>query len=121
MAYLQRAREAHERYGDQDARADTLLVSAMVMLEAGDKDAIELAIGKVKTALSGTDTQAIKDAAGELEKAFYAASEKLYSQVNPQGDGQGPGGGDPGEGPGGGSGGGDYYDADYEVVDDDDN
>lgn len=39
MAYLKRARDAHERYGDQDARADTLLVSAEVMLEAGDADA----------------------------------------------------------------------------------
>jgi tetratricopeptide (TPR) repeat protein len=35
LAYLKRARDAHERYGDQDARADTLLVSAEVMLEAG--------------------------------------------------------------------------------------
>lgn len=39
MAYLARAREAHERYGDQDSRTDTLLVSAEVMLEAGDADA----------------------------------------------------------------------------------
>ena len=28
LAYLKRARDAHERYGDQDYRADTLLVSA---------------------------------------------------------------------------------------------
>jgi eukaryotic-like serine/threonine-protein kinase len=39
MAYLERARDAHERYGDQDSRADTLIVSAEVMLEAGDPDA----------------------------------------------------------------------------------
>ena len=39
MAYLERARDAHERYGDQDSRADTLIVSAKVMLEAGDPDA----------------------------------------------------------------------------------
>lgn len=39
MAYLDRAREAHERYGDQDARTDTLIVSAGVMLESGDIDA----------------------------------------------------------------------------------
>ncbi|MBI5535420.1 MAG: protein kinase [Deltaproteobacteria bacterium] len=36
LAYLKRARDAHERYGDQDARADTLLVSAEVVLEEGD-------------------------------------------------------------------------------------
>jgi len=87
-------------------------------IEAEDKQNIENAISKVKTALTGTDTQTIKDTVGELEKAFYAASEKLYSQVNPQGDGaQGPTGGDPGGGAGGP--GGEYYDADYEVVDDD--
>ncbi len=39
MAYLERAREAHERYGDQDSKTDTLLVSAEVMLESGDPDA----------------------------------------------------------------------------------
>ena len=41
LAYLKRAREAHERYGDQDGRADTLLVSAQVTLELGDLDAAE--------------------------------------------------------------------------------
>jgi tetratricopeptide (TPR) repeat protein len=39
QAYLKRARDAHERYADQDARADTLIVSAEVMMEAGDFDA----------------------------------------------------------------------------------
>jgi eukaryotic-like serine/threonine-protein kinase len=39
LAYLQRARDAHERYGDQDKRADTLLVTAEILLEAGDLDA----------------------------------------------------------------------------------
>ena len=89
-------------------------------IEAEDKQAIESALEKVKNELKGKDTQAIKDAVGELEKAFYAASEKLYSQVNPQGDpnapygdGSGEQGGSPDDG-----GGGDFYDADYEVVDD---
>jgi serine/threonine protein kinase/tetratricopeptide (TPR) repeat protein len=41
LAYLKRAREAHERYGDQDGRADTLLVSAEVLLELGDVDGAE--------------------------------------------------------------------------------
>ena len=40
-AYLKRARDAHERYGDQDGRADTLLVSAEVLLELGDEDGAE--------------------------------------------------------------------------------
>jgi serine/threonine protein kinase/tetratricopeptide (TPR) repeat protein len=34
-AYLKRARDAHERYGDKDGRADTLLVSAEVALDTG--------------------------------------------------------------------------------------
>ena len=86
-----------------------------------DKQAIHAAIEKVKTALSGTDTETIKDAVSELEKAFYAASEKLYSQANPQGDPNNPG--DPGgsSGPGGsGAPDGEFYDADYEVIDEDD-
>ena len=94
-------------------------------LDAGDKSAIEAALSKVKTALSGQDTQAIKSATEELQKAFYAASEKLYQQSNPQGGTAGQQGGyNPGAGAQGGTTGqqgGDYYDADYEVVDDDDN
>jgi tetratricopeptide (TPR) repeat protein len=42
LAYLKRAREAHDRYGDQDGWADTLLVSANVTTEVGDLDAAEL-------------------------------------------------------------------------------
>jgi len=92
-------------------------------LDAEDKQKIDEALAKVKTAMSGTDTQVIKDAVSELEKAFYAASEKLYSQVTPPPDAGGPGGpGGPGvyESPGGPEGDGEYYDADYEVVDDED-
>ena len=88
-------------------------------IEAGDKQTIEDAIAKVKTALSGTDTETIKQAVEELEKAFYAVSEKLYSQVNPQDGGSGGGYSGP-DGGGSAEGGPDeYYDADYEVVDDD--
>lgn len=42
QAYLKRAREAHERYGDQDGRADTLLVSAEVLLELGEAESADL-------------------------------------------------------------------------------
>jgi len=90
-------------------------------LEADDKRNIEASIAKVRTALSGTDTQAIKDCVSELEKTFYAASEKLYSQAKPQDGAQGGNpGGDAGPGPSDG-GSGEYYDADYEVVDDEEN
>jgi len=88
-------------------------------IEAGDKQTIEDAIAKVKTALSGTDTESIKQAVEELEKAFYAVSEKLYSQVDPQDGASGGGFGGGPDGGGSGEGGPDeYYDADYEVVDD---
>src|SRR3954470_14021926 len=39
LAYLRRARDAHERYGDQDSRADTLLSTSEILLESGDVDA----------------------------------------------------------------------------------
>ena len=83
-------------------------------LDASDKSAIEAAIAKTRTALSGTDSAAIKAASEELQKAFYAASEKMYQQANPQGGPQ------PGAGPQAGPQG-NVYDADYEVVDDDPN
>jgi len=41
LAYLKRARDAHERYGDQDARADTLTVTAEVLFETGELDEAE--------------------------------------------------------------------------------
>ena len=83
-------------------------------LDPADKSAIEAAIAKTRNALSGTDSGAIKAASEELQKAFYAASEKMYQQANPQGGQQ------PGAGPQGGPQG-NVYDADYEVVDDDPN
>ncbi len=41
LAYLKRARDAHERYGDQDGRADTCLVTAEVLLELGEVEEAE--------------------------------------------------------------------------------
>ena len=40
-AYLKRARDAHERYSDQDGWSDTLLVSAQVSIEQNELDAAE--------------------------------------------------------------------------------
>jgi eukaryotic-like serine/threonine-protein kinase len=55
LAYLKRARDAHERYGDQDSRADTLLCTAEVLLEAGDIASAEPLVGDAAalTAVSG--------------------------------------------------------------------
>ena len=87
-------------------------------LDAGDKANIEGELNKVKEALKGTDTQAIKDATEALTRAFYAVSEKLYSQAGAQ---PGPDmGGAAGGATGATNNGGDdnVVDADYEVVDD---
>ncbi|MBR6521359.1 MAG: molecular chaperone DnaK [Oscillospiraceae bacterium] len=81
-------------------------------LSADEKGKIEAAIEKVKTALTGTDVEAIKAATEELTQAFYAVSEKIYQQQ--AAEGQAAPGADAGA-----AGGADYYDADYEVVDDD--
>jgi tetratricopeptide (TPR) repeat protein len=41
QAYLKRARETHERYGDQDNRGDTLVVSAEIMIDEHRLDEAE--------------------------------------------------------------------------------
>ncbi len=85
-------------------------------LDAGDKGAIDSALNRVKDALKGNDSQAIKNATEERKKAFYAASEKLYGQAGQAGPGPDMGG----AGFGGGQAGGDnVVDADFEVMDDD--
>ncbi len=91
-------------------------------LDAHDKASVQAPLEKLKETLKGNDTQAIKNATEELQKAFYAISEKLYAQA---GDQAGPGPDMGGAGFGGDQqpqGGADnVVDADYEVVDDDNN
>ena len=128
---IEKAVKEAEQYAEEDAKrkeevdirnqADQLVYQSEKTIdemgdkiEADDKQSIESEIEKVKTALNGTDTQAIKEAVELLEKAFYAVSEKLYSQAAPQ-DGA-PGSdfaGNPDF-----NGGDDVVDADFEVVDD---
>ena len=64
-------------------------------------------VDKLKEELKGSDTAAIKAATEEVQKAFYAVSEKLYQQPGAQGQPQQPQG-NPGD---------DVVDADYESVD----
>ena len=86
-------------------------------IDPADKTEIEGALGKLKSALSGSDTEAIKTATEELTQVFYKFSEKLYANAAPEGGCGDPNcGGDCGH-EGGQSG--QYYDADYQVVDDD--
>jgi molecular chaperone DnaK len=135
---IEKAVKEAERYAAEDAKrkeevdtrnqADQMIYQSEKTLadlgdklDSADKSNIQEAIEKVRTALKGTDTAAIKNATEELSKAFYAASEKIYSQAqnsqNAQQQGAGPDAGAQG-GPQDGSQG-QYYDADYEVVDDD--
>ena len=85
-------------------------------LPESEKAPIQAGIDKLKETLKGEDTDAIKAATEELTQAFYKMSEKLYQQQAPQGDAAGA------QQPGADAGaqGGQYYDADYKVVDDDD-
>ena len=49
-----------------------------------EKSSIQAAVDKLKEVNKGTDLQAIKDATEEVQKAFYAVSEKLYKNAAPQ-------------------------------------
>ena len=129
---IERSVKEAEQYAAEDAKikekvevrnqADQMVYQAEKTLsEVGDKvpesekAPIQAGIEKLKETLKGEDTDAIKAATEELTQAFYKMSEKLYQQQAPQGDAaaQQPGGDT-------GAQGGQYYDADYKVVDDDD-
>ena len=79
-------------------------------ISADEKSKIQAAVDHLKEVNKGTDIAAIKAATEEVQKAFYAASEKLYQQANPQGA-QGAQGGYTQGGDDG------VVDADYETVD----
>ena len=130
---IEKAVKEAEQYAAEDAKvkekvevrnqADQMVYQAEKTLsEVGDKlpesekAPIQAGIDKLKETLKGEDTDAIKAATEELTQAFYKMSEKLYQQQAPQGDAAGA------QQPGADAGaqGGQYYDADYKVVDDDD-
>ena len=84
-------------------------------ISASDKSEAEAALGKLKTALSGSDTEAIKRETEAVKQVFYKIADQVYGQAGAQAGPQaGPQGG-PQQGPNGQQ----YYDADYTVVDDD--
>lgn len=62
-AYMRRAREAHERYGDQDSRADTLLSLAEILIEVGDVAAAEPLVGDAGalTAVTGSTYDSVHE------------------------------------------------------------
>ena len=74
-------------------------------ISADEKASIQSAVDHLKEVNKGTDVAAIKAATEEVQKAFYAVSEKLYQQAGQQAQG----GAQPGDDG--------VVDADYETVD----
>ena len=99
-------------------QTEKALEDAKDKISADDKATVEAALNKLKDALKGTDVAAIKAATEEASKAFYPIAEKMYQQANPQG-GQPPGPAMGGAQAGSASSDPNVVDADYEVVDDD--
>ena len=119
------AAEDEQRKAEVEARnnCDSLVnATEQTLSELGDKvsgdvkSQAEAAISEAKTALSGTDIEAIKAATEKLQQAGYKLAEVVYSSQ------QGAAGADaqqPGAGAQGGTANDDTIEADYEVVDDD--
>ena len=78
-----------------------------------DKTAINPLLENLKSALKGTDTDAIKAASEALSQKFYEISAKLYQNANPGAQGADGTQGGAQQNPDG------TYNADYNVVDDD--
>ena len=115
------AEQDKKRHEEIDARnnAENLVYSTEKSLnELGEKvteeekKPVAEQLEKVKEALKGDNIETIKAEAEELTKRFYAIAEKLYKDAAPQ-EGA-PEQGEAGQGPEG-----NVYDADYKVVDDD--
>lgn len=122
------AEEDHNKREVVDARnqADSLVyMTEKSLKEHGDKvdasvrSAIEAAVAKTKTAMEGSDAQAIKSAIDELQTASHKLAEAMYQKAAGT-EGAGPAG--PGPEAGGPAGGGakrpedDVVDADFEEV-----
>ena len=105
-------KEAIEVKNNADAmiyQAENTLKDVGDKIGEDDKKKVEDAIADLKEAREKDDVDAIKEKTEALTQAFYAISEELYKQ-NDQGQGAGPGP-EATE---------DVDDADYEVVDEDD-
>ncbi len=77
-------------------------------IDESEKSAVQAEVDKVKEALKGSDTEAIKAATEELQKKFYEISSKLYQQ-QAQSGAQGAPGADAGQAQNGEN----VYDADF--------
>ena len=118
-----------EKYAEEDKKrkeeveirnnAESLVYQCeKAVKDAGDKiddntkSMVETEVNKVKEALKGTDSAAIKAATDELQEKFYAVAQQMYQQANPQGDPNAQQGAPNDDG---------VYEADYREVDNDDN
>lgn len=91
-------------------------------LTDGEKNDLENAKADLKGALEGSNADEIKDKLDALNQAVYKVSERVYAEQGGQaGTGDPTSGNDQPENAGGGQQGDDVVDADYTVVDDDEN
>ena len=101
--------------------AEKLVSDSGDKMQDSDKNEINTKVAALRETLKNGTVEQIKAGMGELQKAVYAASEKLYQQQAPQGGqpGQQPPyqGGNPGDNGGNNGGDGNVYDADYKEVD----
>lgn len=126
---IDRAVKEAEKYAEEDKKrkeeveirnnAESLVYQCeKAVKDAGDKiddntkSMVETEVNKVKEALKGTDSAAIKAATYELQEKFYAVAQQMYQQANPQGDPNAQQGAPNDDG---------VYEADYREVDNDDN
>ena len=137
---IDRAVKEAEQFAAEDAKrkeevdlrnnADQLLYQCdQAVKELGDKitpdelTKIDDAKKKLEEVLKGNDSDAIKNASAELGDIFQGISARVYQETGAAGaaGATGAGAGAAGAGAAGGNanGGKDFYDADYEVVDDD--
>ena len=137
---IDRAVKEAEQFAAEDAKrkeevdlrnnADQLLYQCdQAVKELGDKitpdelTKIDDAKKKLEEVLKGNDSDAIKNASAELGDIFQSISARVYQETGAAGaaGAAGAGAGAAGAGAAGGNanGGKDFYDADYEVVDDD--
>ena len=109
--YAAEDKARREEVDTHNAADQTVYQTEKTLAELGDKISdeekatIQSAVDNLKEVNKGTDIAAIKAATEEVQKAFYAVSEKLYQQANPQGQSGAAPQGD------------DVVDADYETVD----
>ena len=124
--YAEEDKKRREEVDVRNAADQTVFQCEKIIADEGDKfsesDKNELKekIEALKTALAGTDIEAIKSRQEELNKKFYEVSEKLYQSAQ-QAAGAQPGADAGAQQNAGGTDANGYYEADYKDVSDDPN